>query len=69
MILARALAAAFLAACILAGGAASAQNYPNRPVTMIVAFPPGGAKHAPSGLKCTGTPTHNPVKLWTSFNQ
>src|SRR3974377_1490117 len=46
MILARALAAAFLAACTLAGGAASAQNYPNRPVTMIVAFPPGGADDA-----------------------
>ena len=46
MILARALAAAFLAACTLASGAASAQNYPNRPVTMIVAFPPGGADDA-----------------------
>jgi len=46
MILARALAAAFLAACTLASGAASAQTYPNRPVTMIVAFPPGGADDA-----------------------
>ena len=46
MILARALAAAFLAACTLATGAASAQTYPNRPVTMIVAFPPGGADDA-----------------------
>ena len=26
--------------------AASAQDYPNRPVTMIVAFPPGGADDA-----------------------
>ena len=46
MTLARALAAAFLAACTLASGAASAQSYPNRPVTMIVAFPPGGADDA-----------------------
>jgi tripartite-type tricarboxylate transporter receptor subunit TctC len=46
MILTRALAAAFLAACNLASGAASAQTYPNRPVTMIVAFPPGGADDA-----------------------
>ena len=46
MILARALAAAFLATCTLVSGAASAQSYPNRPVTMIVAFPPGGADDA-----------------------
>jgi tripartite-type tricarboxylate transporter receptor subunit TctC len=43
---ARALAASFLAASILtiapACGPASAQTYPNRPVTMLVAFPPGG---------------------------
>ena len=39
----RALAAALLAACLLATSAASAQTYPDRPVTMIVAFPPGGA--------------------------
>jgi len=42
---ARALAAAIIAACILAGGA-SAQTYPARPVTMLVAFPPGGADDA-----------------------
>ncbi len=46
MIFARAFAAALLAACTLATGAASAQTYPNRPVTMIVAFPPGGADDA-----------------------
>lgn len=43
MIFARALAAPLLAACILAGGAASAQTYPSRPITMIVPYPPGGA--------------------------
>ncbi|HEY4920993.1 MAG TPA: tripartite tricarboxylate transporter substrate-binding protein [Xanthobacteraceae bacterium] len=42
---ARALAASMFAACVLAvaGGAASAQNYPARPITLIVPFPPGGA--------------------------
>src|SRR5215467_8182577 len=44
MIFARALAA-LLATC-LATGAASAQTYPDRSVTMIVAFPPGGADDA-----------------------
>ena len=29
-----------------ATGAASAQTYPDRPITMIVAFPPGGADYA-----------------------
>jgi tripartite-type tricarboxylate transporter receptor subunit TctC len=42
----RALAASTFAACLLATGAASAQTYPDRPVTMIVAFPPGGADDA-----------------------
>jgi tripartite-type tricarboxylate transporter receptor subunit TctC len=42
MIFDRALAAALFATC-LATGAASAQSYPDRAVTMIVAFPPGGA--------------------------
>lgn len=46
MIFARALAAALVTACTLATGAASAQTYPDRPVTMIVAFPPGGADDA-----------------------
>ncbi|HEX5211026.1 MAG TPA: tripartite tricarboxylate transporter substrate binding protein [Pseudolabrys sp.] len=45
MTVVRGLAALF-AACILATGAASAQNYPNRPITMIVAFPPGGVDDA-----------------------
>ena len=46
MTIARAFAAALLAACALTIGSASAQDYPNRPVTMIVAFPPGGADDA-----------------------
>ncbi len=46
MIFARALAASLLAAAILATGAAAAQTYPDRPVTMIVTFPPGGADDA-----------------------
>jgi len=46
MIIARAFAATLIAACTLATGAASAETYPNRPVTMIVAFPPGGADDA-----------------------
>src|SRR5271167_3208782 len=46
MIIARTFAAALLAACALATSAVSAQTYPNRPVTMIVAFPPGGADDA-----------------------
>jgi len=46
MTIARTFAAALVAACTLATGAASAETYPNRPVTMIVAFPPGGADDA-----------------------
>ena len=46
MTFARALAAAITVACLLLAGAASAQNYPERPVTMIVPFPPGGATDA-----------------------
>jgi tripartite-type tricarboxylate transporter receptor subunit TctC len=45
MSIARALAAA-LTGCLLASAAASAQTYPNRPITMIVPFPPGGATDA-----------------------
>jgi tripartite-type tricarboxylate transporter receptor subunit TctC len=41
----RTFAALTAAACLLIG-AASAQTYPDRPVTMIVAFPPGGADDA-----------------------
>lgn len=46
MLFARALAAALLVACLSTGDAASAQTYPNRPITMLVAFPPGGADDA-----------------------
>ena len=48
--LARTFAALFLAACILATGAASAQTYPNRPITLIVPYPPGGATDAISRI-------------------
>src|SRR5262249_25314778 len=37
---------AFLTAFTLTTGVASGQNYPDRPVTMIVAFPPGGVTDA-----------------------
>ena len=40
------VAAAAALAAVLAGSIATAQNYPARPVTMIVPFPPGGATDA-----------------------
>jgi tripartite-type tricarboxylate transporter receptor subunit TctC len=43
---ARALAASLVAACLFASGTAWTQTYPNRPVTMICPFPPGGATDA-----------------------
>jgi tripartite-type tricarboxylate transporter receptor subunit TctC len=46
MMFARALAASIVAMSIVASGAASAQTYPSRPITMQVAFPPGGADDA-----------------------
>jgi tripartite-type tricarboxylate transporter receptor subunit TctC len=46
MVFARTLAAMVYAAALLAAGTASAQQYPNHPVTMIVPFPPGGATDA-----------------------
>lgn len=50
MIFARVLAAAFLATCILATAPASAQTYPNKPITLIVPYPPGGATDAISRI-------------------
>ena len=50
MVFARALAASILAASLLAGGSASAQTYPVRPVTLICPFPPGGATDAISRI-------------------
>ena len=45
MIFARALAASIFSACLWASGAL-AQHYPDRPVTLVVAFAPGGADDA-----------------------
>ncbi len=42
----RMLAALISVTCLLAAGAASAQSYPDHPITLIVAFPPGGADDA-----------------------
>jgi tripartite-type tricarboxylate transporter receptor subunit TctC len=42
----RAFAATMVAALVVAIGGASAQDYPSRPVTLLVAFPPGGADDA-----------------------
>ena len=39
------LFAALLAACMLVPNLARAQDWPNRPVTIVVPFAPGGATH------------------------
>jgi tripartite-type tricarboxylate transporter receptor subunit TctC len=46
MIFARAFSTALAAVGVLAAGAAAAQTYPDRPITMIVGFAPGGADDA-----------------------
>jgi tripartite-type tricarboxylate transporter receptor subunit TctC len=45
MIIVRTLAVSLLCACVWASGAC-AQSYPDRPITMLVGFPPGGADDA-----------------------
>ena len=42
----RAFAALLLAAGLIAAGAATAQTYPTRTITLVIAFPPGGATDA-----------------------
>jgi tripartite-type tricarboxylate transporter receptor subunit TctC len=46
----RAFASLLAAACLMAAGAASAQTYPSRPITLIVPYPPGGATDAISRI-------------------
>ena len=47
---ARILASLMLAALLMLAGNASAQTYPNRPITLICPYPPGGATDAISRI-------------------
>ena len=57
---ARALAASLL--CVVAASGAAAQTYPNRPVTIVVAFAPGGADEprSPARSPPSSTRTRRP---------
>jgi tripartite-type tricarboxylate transporter receptor subunit TctC len=50
MIYIRAFASLLLVAVLMVPGAASAQSYPARPITLIVPYPPGGATDAISRI-------------------